>query len=78
MAEVNTEKKPGFGEKVKRFFKDYKSEFFKIRWANPAETLNKFYLVLVAIAVIAIALWGLDWLFNWLFNQGLLSLAGLL
>lgn len=34
MAEVNAEKKPGFGDKVKRFFKDYKSEFFKIRWAT--------------------------------------------
>lgn len=65
MAENNASvKKPGFGERVKRFFKDYKSEFFKIKWPSPKDTLNKFYVVLAAIAVIAIVLWGLDWLFN--------------
>lgn len=66
MAENNANvKKPGFGARVARFFKDYKSEFLKIKWPSPKDTLNKFYVVLAAIAVISIVLWGLDWLFNY-------------
>lgn len=75
MAENNANvTKQSFGEKVGRFFKDYKSEFFKIKWPSPKDTLNKFYIVLAAVAAISVVLWGLDLLFNlvitWLANLG--------
>ena len=73
MAE-NEVKKVGFGSKVKRFFKDVKGEITKIRWADLKETLHKFYIVLIVVAVLAIALWGMDWLFNTFFTSWLPAL----
>ncbi len=68
MAE-NEVKKPGFFERVKNFFKNVKGEIGKIKWADPKDTLHRFYIVLVVVAVMAIAIWGLDWLFNFLFTR---------
>ncbi len=50
--------------KVGKFFKDYKSEFKKIKWPTIKETNKSFLLVLVATVVVGLAIFGLDWGFN--------------
>ncbi len=53
-------KKVSFGERIKRFFKDYKSEFKKISWPSKNDTLKTTVLVVVAIAVISICIFLVD------------------
>ena len=52
--------KLSFGAKVKKFFKDYKTEFKKIKWPTLRETNKSFMLVLVAVVVVGLAVFGLD------------------
>lgn len=65
--------KLSFGAKVKKFFKDYKAEFKKIKWPTLLETNKSFLLVLVAIVVVGLVVFGLDLGFNELISL----LAGL-
>ncbi len=58
MAENTT--KPSFGEKVKKFIKDYKTEFKKIKWPTLLETNKSFVIVLVFTAVAGLAIFGFD------------------
>ncbi len=58
------EKKLTFGEKVKKFFKDYKTEFKKIKWPTAQDTTKNFVMVIVAVAVVGLAIFALDWGFN--------------
>ena len=52
--------------KVKKFFKDYKSEFKKIVWPDKKDTLRQSGVVAVTIAVVALAVFLLDTGFGWL------------
>jgi preprotein translocase subunit SecE len=61
--------KPGFFEKIKKFFKNLKSEFKKIVWPNRSQ------LVKQTIAVLLISL--LLGAFIWLIDLGAKSLIGL-
>ena len=61
--------KPGFFEKIKKFFKNLKSEFKKIVWPNRSQ------LVKQTIAVLLISL--LLGAFIWLVDLGAKSLVGL-
>lgn len=56
--------KLGFFGKVKKFFKDYKTECKKIKWPTINDTNKNFALVLVAVVVVALAIFGLDFCFN--------------
>ena len=58
MAENTT--KLSFGEKVKRFIKDYKTEFKKIKWPKLLETNTSFIIVLVFTVVAGLAIFGFD------------------
>ena len=60
--------KVSFGEKVKKFFKDYKSEFKKIKWPTIHETNKSFLLVLVATVVVGVAVFALDFGLNQLLS----------
>ena len=46
--------------KVKKFFKDYKSEFKKIAWPSKEETSKMSTVVLAAIVVASAAIFLLD------------------
>ena len=46
--------------KVKKFFKDYKSEFKKIVWPSKKQVINNTLIVIAAILVIGAFIWGLD------------------
>lgn len=71
MAEEKT--KVSFMEKVKKFFRDYKSEFKKISWPSTKDTTKKAIMVTVAIVIISLCIFAVDTLFSYGFN-GLSSL----
>ena len=58
MAEEKT--KVSLGEKIKKFFKDYKSEYKKISWPSLNDTTKKTILVVVAIAIIGVSIFLVD------------------
>jgi preprotein translocase subunit SecE len=55
--------KAGFFKKTARFFKDLKSEFKKIVWPSKKQVINNTGVVLAFMAITAIAIWLLDYLF---------------
>jgi preprotein translocase subunit SecE len=59
--------------KVKKFFKDYKSEFKKIVWPDKKDTLRQSGVVAVTIVIVALAVFLLDTGFTKL----LMAIAGL-
>ena len=59
--------------KVKKFFRDYKSEFKKIVWPDKKETLRQSGVVAVTIVIVALAVFLLDTGFTKL----LMTIAGL-
>jgi len=54
--------------KIKKFFKDYKSEFKKIVWPEKQDTLRQSGVVVSAIVVVGIAIFLLDTGFSKLFQ----------
>ena len=59
--------------KVKKFFRDYKSEFKKIVWPDKKDTLRQSGVVAVTIVIVALAVFLLDTGFTKL----LMAIAGL-
>lgn len=59
------EQKPkvNFFKKVARFFKELKSEFKKIVWPTRKQVLKNTGVVLVFMAIAAVVVWLVDWLF---------------
>ena len=54
--------------KIKKFFKDYKSEFKKIVWPEKEDTLRQSGVVVAAIVVAGVAVFLLDTGFSKLFQ----------
>lgn len=54
--------------KIKKFFKDYKSEFKKIVWPEKKDTLRQSGVVVGAIVVVGVAVFLLDTGFSKLFQ----------
>jgi preprotein translocase subunit SecE len=54
--------------KIKKFFKDYKSEFKKIVWPEKKDTLRQSGGVVSAIIVVGAAIFVLDTAFSKLFQ----------
>ena len=46
--------------KIKKFFKDYKSEFKKIVWPDKKDTLRQSGVVVAAIVIVGVAVFLLD------------------
>ncbi|MBP3919286.1 MAG: preprotein translocase subunit SecE [Clostridia bacterium] len=53
-----------FTERAKKFWRDYKSEFKKIVWPSKEETTKSTVVVIITIAVFAISIGILDFLFS--------------
>ena len=51
--------------KIKKFFKDYKSEFKKIVWPEKHDTIKQSGIVVLAIVVVGVAVLLLDTGFSW-------------
>ena len=65
--------KVGLGQRIKKFFKDYKSELKKIVWLSPKMTAQYTGMVLVMMVVVSAFIGVLDLVFS----KILLFLAGL-
>ncbi len=55
-----TDKKPGFFSRVKKWFRDMKSELKKVVWPTPKQFTKNTMVALVVMAASAIVLWGFD------------------
>ena len=55
-----TSEKEKFFQRVKRWFREMKSELKKVVWPTPKQTAKNTGVALVVIVVCAIVLWGFD------------------
>ena len=53
-------RKPGFGSKLKKFFKDNKSELKKVVWYGKKQTIKSTGLVIVSLVVVSAVISLLD------------------
>lgn len=60
-----TNKKPKFGARIKKYFRDTWSEFKKIVWPSGKSVLNNTVVVLVTVLVFAVIVGVLDFALNW-------------
>lgn len=51
---------------IVRYFKDARSEFKKVVWPSRKQVFNNTVVVIVAMAVSGIAIWGMDSVFMFL------------
>ena len=56
MAETTKTKKPSIFSRIKKFVKDYKSEFKKLVWPTPKQLLKNSAVVLVSVIVVGACL----------------------
>ena len=64
------DKKPGFFDRISRFFRELKSESKKVVWPSKKQVINNTTIVLAVMAVVGGGIWIVDWLFGFL--RGLL------
>lgn len=67
-------KKPSFGAKIKKAWREFKAEFKKIVWSSKKNTFNNTVLVIVSMAVVAVCVGALDYAFSSLLS----ALGGLI
>ena len=48
------------GAKIKKFFKDFKGEWKKVTWPSGKTVLNQSIVVIVIVAIVGVALFGVD------------------
>lgn len=60
MAEKTVEKKLGIGARIGKFFHDFKVELKKIVWTKPGTCFKNMGIVLAAIILVGLFVFGLD------------------
>lgn len=60
VAVKKTDEKLKFFARVKKWFRDMKSELKKVVWPTPKQTAKSTGVALIAIVVCAVVLWGFD------------------
>ena len=55
-----TDEKPKRIARIKKWFRDMKSELKKVSWPTPKQTAKNTGVALVVIVVCAVVLWGFD------------------
>ena len=60
VAVKKTNEKLKFTQRVKKWFRDMKSELKKVVWPTPRQTAKNTVVAVVMIVVCAIVLWGFD------------------
>ncbi len=60
VAVKKTDEKLKFFARVKKWFRDMKSELKKVVWPTPKQTAKNTGVALVVIVVCAVVLWGFD------------------
>lgn len=69
------DKKPGFGKRVGRFFRELRAELKKVAWPSRADTIKKTGIVIVCVIVVGIIVWIFDGIASAVIDA-LLSLFG--
>ena len=54
------DEKPGFFQRVARWFREMKSELKKVVWPTPKQTINNTVIVIVCVIVVGIFIWIFD------------------
>ena len=62
--EKTKSKKPSFGARISKTWRDFRSEFKKIVWSSKRNTFNNTVLVVVSMIVIAACIGVLDFAFS--------------
>ena len=70
-----TGKKLGFGQRVKKWFREMRSELKKVIWPTPKETAKKTGVALVVMAISAVLIWGFDEIAQ-MIVKAVISIAG--
>ena len=70
-----TNKKLGFGQRVKKWFREMKSELKKVIWPTPKQITKNTLVALVMMLASAIVIWGFDELAQ-LIVKAVISIAG--
>ena len=60
VAVKKTTEKMKFFDRVKKWFRDMKSELKKVVWPTPKQTVNNTIAALVVMAISAVIIWGFD------------------
>ena len=69
------ESKPGFFQRVGRWFREMKSELKKVMWPTPKQTANNVLIVIACVIVVGLCICAFDWLAGAVY-RALLSLVG--
>ena len=67
--------KPGFIQKVGKWFREMRSELKKVVWPNRKQLINNTIVSVVVMLVSALGVWGFDQIAG-LLVRGLLALKG--
>ncbi|MBR3292984.1 MAG: preprotein translocase subunit SecE [Oscillospiraceae bacterium] len=67
--------KPGFFQRVGKWFREMKSELAKVVWPSRKQLINNTVVSLVVMLISALGIWGFDQIAG-LLVQGLLRLKG--
>ena len=70
--EKKSDKKPGFFEKVGKWFRDMKSELKKVQWPTKKQTINNTLIVIACVIVVGIFIA----LFDFVANEAISLLIG--
>ena len=70
-----TDKKPGFFQRCKKWFREMRSELKKVVWPTPKQFGKNTLVALVMMALAAVVLGGFDWLASAAVNA-LITLVG--
>lgn len=70
-----TGKKPGFGKRVVKWFREMASELKKVIWPTPKQTAQFTGVALVIMVISAVVIWGFDEIAQFVV-QAVISLAG--
>lgn len=69
------EKKPGFFQRLGRFFRELKAELKKVAWPSGRDTMKKTGIVIVCVIVVGVIVWIFDGIASSVIDA-LLSLFG--
>lgn len=67
--------KPGVFQRLRRWFRELKSELKKVVWPSPQQTLKNTLVVIVCVIIVGIFIWVFDALATAVINA-LLHIAG--
>ena len=54
------EKKPGFFQRLGRFFRELKAELKKVAWPSGSDTMKKTGIVILCVIVVGVIVWIFD------------------